>query len=80
MFELGNKLYYVWAQKDPAIPGNSNLYISEMQNPWTLCGKQTLLSIPAYAWEKVGFLVNEGPAVIIRNGKVFITYSGKRHR
>lgn len=75
-FELDNRLYYVWAQKDPAIPGNSNLYISEMQNPWTLCGKQTLLSIPEYAWEKVGFLVNEGPAVIIRKGKVFITYSG----
>lgn len=76
VFELNDKLYYVWAQKDPAIPGNSNLYISEMENPWTLKGEQILLSIPEYDWEKVGFLVNEGPAVIIRNGKVFITYSG----
>lgn len=74
-FELQGKLYYVWAQKDPVIPGNSNLYISEMENPWTLTGSQILLSIPEYDWEKVGFLVNEGPAVIIRNGKVFITYS-----
>ena len=75
VFEWQNKLYYVWAQKDPAIPGNSNLYLSEMQNPWTLTGNQILLSIPSYDWEKVGFLVNEGPAVIIRNNKVFITYS-----
>ena len=74
-FEYNDKLYYVWAQKDPAIPGNSNLYLSEMENPWTLVGKQTLLSIPEYDWEKIGFLVNEGPAVIIRNDKIFISYS-----
>lgn len=74
-FEYNDKLYYVWAQKDPAIPGNSNLYLSEMENPWTLVGNQTLLSIPEYDWEKIGFLVNEGPAVIIRNDKVFISYS-----
>lgn len=68
-------LYYVWAQKDPKIPGNSNLYISEMSNPWTLRGKTTLLSLPEYDWEKVVYKVNEGAAVIKRNGKVFITYS-----
>ncbi|EOI01799.1 alpha-L-arabinofuranosidase [Enterococcus moraviensis ATCC BAA-383] len=76
MFEHQERLYYVWAQQDPVIPGNSNLYISEMENPWTLKGKQTLLSVPEYAWEKIGFSVNEGAAAIIRNGKVFITYSG----
>ena len=47
-----------------------------MANPWTLTGKQVLLSIPSYPWEKIGFSVNEGPAALIRNGKVFITYSG----
>ncbi|MFV0560769.1 MAG: family 43 glycosylhydrolase [Enterococcus sp.] len=75
VFEHQERLYYVWAQLDPRIPGNSNLYISEMQNPWTLKGTQTLLSIPEYDWEKIGFWVNEGPAVIQRNGKIFITYS-----
>lgn len=74
-FEHAGERYYVWAQLDPRIPGNSNLYISKMANPWTLKGKQTLLSIPEYDWEKVGFWVNEGPAVIKRNGKIFITYS-----
>lgn len=75
-FQHKGKLYYVWAQQDPRIPGNSNLYISEMENPWTLKGEQVLLSIPEYAWEKIGFSVNEGAAALIRNGKVFITYSG----
>lgn len=75
VFEHKNELYYVWAQQDPRIPGNSNLYLSKMANPWTLKGKQVLLSIPEYSWERIGFKVNEGPAVIIRNGKVFLTYS-----
>ncbi|MEQ9810111.1 glycoside hydrolase family 43 protein [Streptococcus jiangjianxini] len=76
VFELNGELYYVWAQLDPRIPGNSNLYISKMKNPWTLKGVQKLLSIPEFDWEKIGFWVNEGPAVIIKNNKVFITYSG----
>lgn len=69
------QLYYVWAQLEPTVPGNSNLYLAKMKNPWTLEGKELLLSIPEYDWEKIGFMVNEAPAVIIRNGKVIITYS-----
>ena len=76
VFEHKESLYYVWAQQDPRIPGNSNLYISRMKNPWTLEEKQIILTVPEYDWEKIGFKVNEAPAVIIRNGKVFITYSG----
>lgn len=75
VFEHKNDLYYVWAQQDPRIPGNSNLYMSKMANSWTLKGKQVLLSIPEYSWERIGFKVNEGPAAISRNGKVFLTYS-----
>lgn len=74
-FEHNDSLYYVWAQKEPAIPGNTNLYISEMENPWTLKGHTVLLTIPEFDWETIGFLVNEGAAVIKRNGKIFITYS-----
>ncbi|GGN95461.1 glycoside hydrolase family 43 protein [Saccharibacillus kuerlensis] len=74
-FEHNGKLYYVWAQQDYDIPGNSNLYISEMENPWTLKGKYTMLSKPELDWEIIGFKVNEGPAVLKRNGKIFITYS-----
>lgn len=76
VLEHHDTLYYIWAQQDPAIPGNSNLYLSEMENPWTLTGNQVLLSIPEYDWERIGFKVNEGPAVIKRNGKIFVTYSG----
>lgn len=75
VFELNNKHYYVWAQKDPEIAGNSNLYLSEMENPWTLKRDYVRLTIPEFEWEKIGFLVNEGPAAIVKNDKVFIAYS-----
>jgi GH43 family beta-xylosidase len=65
----------VWAQKDPQVEGNSNLYISAMSNPWTLQGEQVCLSTPEYDWERVGYLVNEGPAVVKRNGRIFLAYS-----
>ena len=74
-FEHNGKRFLVWAQKveEDTI---SNLYIAEMSNPWTIKNEQVLLSTPEFEWEQEGFYVNEGAAVINRNGKVFISYSG----
>ena len=74
-FEHNGVRYLVWAQKDPNIYGNSNLYIAKMKNPWTIEDEQVMIAEPEYDWEKIGFLVNEGPAVLNRNGKIFISYS-----
>lgn len=74
-FSHQGALYYVWAQKHPEIHGNSSLYIAEMQNPTTLISPPVLLSKPEYDWETRGFRVNEGPAVLKRHGRIFITYS-----
>lgn len=46
-----------------------------MLNPWTISGAQVMISTPEYPWEIIGFWVNEGPAVIKRNGRIFISYS-----
>jgi len=67
--------YYVWAQKDPAIQGNSNLYIARMASGTTLATPPVRLSIPEFDWETRGFWVNEGPSVLVRHGRVFISYS-----
>ncbi|MBP3950887.1 family 43 glycosylhydrolase [Bacillus suaedae] len=74
-FAHNGKRFLVWAQKveNESI---SNLYIAEMSNPWTLKGEPVLLSTPEYEWEQAGFYVNEGPAMLHRNGRVFIAYSG----
>lgn len=72
--------YLVWAQKDYDIPGNSNLYIAPMANPWTLAADPVMLTKPEYDWECIDFLVNEGPAFLFHDDKIFITYSASGHR
>lgn len=67
--------YLVWAQKDPSIEGNSNLYIARMKNPWTLESEPVMLSRPEYDWECVDFEVNEGPAFLLHDDMVYLTYS-----
>ncbi len=74
-FEHNGSCYYVWAQKDPNIGGNSNLYISKMSNPWTLTGSQTMISMPEYDWEIIGYKVNEGAAFLRKGNRVFLSYS-----
>ena len=69
------KYYYVWAEKVSVGPQISNLYIAEMENPCQLKTIQVLLTTPDYDWERVGFWVNEGPAVIRHQGKIYLTYS-----
>lgn len=74
-FQHQGKQWYLWAQKDPAIPGNSNLYLAELENPWTLKTPPVMLSRPEYEWECAGFSVNEGPAVIRHGDRLFVSYS-----
>lgn len=67
--------YLAWAQHEPGMANNTALWLSRMANPWTLTGPQVQLSTPEYDWECVGYKVNEGPAVIARNGRLFMSYS-----
>lgn len=67
--------YLVWAQNDAAIQGNTNLYIAPMASPTKLAGPAVLLSRPEFPWEQVRYAVNEGPAVLVSHGRVFLAYS-----
>ena len=75
VFENHGKWYYIWAEKVGVGKQISNLYIGELETPYKLKTVQVLLTTPDYDWERVGFWVNEGPAVLKRNGKIFMTYS-----
>lgn len=74
---INGQLYYVYSGVDRPQDGDKpqRLYIARMSNPWTLSSQRVLLSSPEFGWETDG-LVNEGPAMLHRNGKVFLTYSG----
>jgi GH43 family beta-xylosidase len=67
--------YLAWAQHEPGMSSNTAVWLSRMANPWTLTGPQVRLTTPEFDWECVGFKVNEGPSVLQRDGRVFMTYS-----
>jgi GH43 family beta-xylosidase len=74
-FAHRGRRYLCWAQNLLDGPGTS-LCLAEMETPWSLAeGPQAVISRPEFDWERVGHRVNEGPAVLIRNGRVFLTYS-----
>ena len=73
------KLYYVTSAYMAV--GHQCLYICEMDNPYTLKtdkkGRHNAvkLSSPVYSWERQGWKVNEGPAVLYYGDDIFIVYS-----
>ena len=75
VFEVKGTWYVVWAEKVSVGPQISNLYIARLKNGYTLDTVQVLLTTPDYDWERHGFWVNEGPATIQKDGKIFLTYS-----
>jgi len=70
-----NQRYLVWTQRAPDGSKGTNIYIARMDTPLSITGPATLLTKPEYAWEKVKYEVNEAPAVLVKNGRVFLTYS-----
>lgn len=74
--------YVVWSYRrniGTALDTGSMLYIASIdeKEPWKLTSKPVLLSRPLLGWENVaGTINNEGPCAFIREGKVYLTYSG----
>lgn len=58
--------YFLWA----AHPGHV-ITIARMANPWTLASKGVVIPASGFGCEEV----REGPVVLKRNGKLFLTYS-----
>lgn len=69
------KRYLIWAQNVKGGSHGTALVLSEMKTPTTLTGPEVILTEPEFSWEKMKYNVNEGPAVIKKNGKIFVTYS-----
>ena len=74
-FEHRGTRYLVWAQNDPKLGPGTSLYIAKMRGPLAIAGKQIRISRPEMPWERIGHNVNEGAATLVRNGRVFLTYS-----
>ncbi len=72
-FECMGKHFVSWAQNG----GNSNVYLAEIDpdEPWKNKSPHLLLTKPEYDWERVNIPVNEGPAVMIHGGRIFLAFS-----
>ncbi len=75
ILEHKGELYYIWAEKVSVGIQISNIYIAKMESPLKLSTDQVLLTTPDYDWERVAIWVNEGPAIIKHDGRIFVTYS-----
>lgn len=67
--------YISWAQHEPGFDNNTNVYLAPLATPTTLARAPARLTVPTLDWEIQGFKVNEGPAFLARNGRLFMTYS-----
>ncbi|WP_199754600.1 family 43 glycosylhydrolase [Pseudoduganella lurida] len=75
-FALNGQRYLVWTQRpQEAEKQQTSIYIAKMASPLSIAGPATLLTSPEYPWERVKYDVNEAPAVLVKNGRVFLTYS-----
>lgn len=72
-FEHNQKHYVVWAEK----LRDSSLFMAEIDpaKPWKLISKPILLTEPEYDWECIRYRVNEGPAVLKTDDKVYVFFS-----
>jgi GH43 family beta-xylosidase len=79
ILEHKNKLYCIWSgwiKQETTDATPQHLYISEMENPWTMKGKRAKLSSPVESWETGGPLnLNEGAEILKNGDKVFVIYS-----
>lgn len=77
-FEVNGQGYVIWAQMGA---GNaiqrSTLYLAKLDpnDPSRITGDTMILTTPQYAWEMVNFMVNEGPSVLQKDGKIYVSFS-----
>ena len=72
-FACNGRHYVSWAQNG----GNSNVYLAEINpdEPWKTVTPAMLLTKPEYDWERIRIPVNEGPAAMIHDGRIFLAFS-----
>lgn len=67
--------YLSWTQRAADGSKGTNIYLAKMDGPLAIRQPAVLLTRPEHAWEKIGHEVNEAPAVLVKNGRVLLTYS-----
>ena len=78
VFSVGGRYYVVWSQRryNPVDFG-AWLFIAELSEsePWRILTEPVAISRPDYGWANNHTPVDEGPFAIIKDGKVYLTFS-----
>ncbi|KZV99129.1 glycoside hydrolase family 43 protein [Exidia glandulosa HHB12029] len=71
------RLYFIWSGWSSGSDQlNQYLYIAPMDSPTHINGSRVLLHSPTPAWQRSGSNgVNEGPEILVHNGRTFLVYS-----
>jgi len=72
---INGELYLIWSGWKNSSGEEQYLYIAHMNSPTEIDGERHLISTPSFRWEKQGLALNEGPAVLQKDGRVYIVYS-----
>lgn len=80
--KAGGQSWLIWSYREQIgtpMDTGSMLYLAKADEnrPWILAGEPILLSRPLYGWENTERTINnEGPYAFIKNGTIYLTYSG----
>lgn len=76
-FEINGKNYFIWSGWEGDVDVRQDIYIAEMDTPYSVVGNRKAIVIPTSSWEinNTNPKVTEGPQFLLKNGKVFIFYS-----
>lgn len=81
-FEAGGRSYLCWSYREhifSELDTGSMLFIATIDkaDPYVLTSEPVLLSRPLWGWEYTeGTINNEGPFALVRNGIVYLAFSG----
>jgi GH43 family beta-xylosidase len=54
VFEARGQLYMAWSGWEGDTNGRQDIYLAELENPWTVKSERVRISTPEYPWEHVG--------------------------
>lgn len=77
-FEIEGEYYVIWSQRQ-FLPNDTGawLYIAKVDKdePWKLISEPVVIAKPEYSWENNHVFVDEGPFSLIRDKKIYVTFS-----
>ena len=76
-FCMNGEWYFVWSGWEADVNVSQQLYIAHMDSPTSIDSPRVCISKPDLDWEKIGLPIEEGPEILMDEGKdgIFLVFS-----